>query len=86
MSALTIALCISIGCCVAWPLALYTRRGVSLLLWDMPLGIAGAALCALAIAWFAPWLGAVGLLIAGPVCALLLILAGGAIIRFLRPQ
>jgi hypothetical protein len=87
MSTLSIALCLSIGCCVGWLVALYTPGGIPLLLLNVPLGAAGAALCALAIAWLAPWLGVVGLVIAGPVFAYLAILAGDAIFRalFRRP-
>jgi hypothetical protein len=81
MDTLTIALCISIGSAVAWVVALYTSRGVFALLWGVPLGMAGAAVCALAIAWFLPSLGVIGLVIAGPAFALLAIWAGGAVIR-----
>jgi hypothetical protein len=80
---LTIALCISIGNAVAWLIALYTDRGVQLLLWDVPFATVGAALCALAIAWIAPTLGVVGLVMAGPLCAVLMIVAGNAIRRAL---
>ncbi len=84
MNTLSIALCISIGSCVAWLVALYTPAGTPSLLWNFPLGMAGAALCALAIAWFAPWLGIAGLVIVGPFGAVLIIVAGDAIIRALR--
>ena len=84
MDTLSIALCISIGSCVAWLVALYTPAGTLSLLWNVPFGMAGAALCALAIAWFAPWLGVAGLVIAGPLGAVLAILAGDAILRALR--
>ena len=84
MDTLSIALCISIGSCVAWLVALYTPAGTPSLLWNVPLGMAGAALCALAIAWFAPWLGVFGLVIVGPFGALLTIKAGDAILRALR--
>ena len=80
---LTMALCLSIGCAVAWLIALYTRRGVQLLLWDLPFATAGAALCALAVAWFAPTLGVLGLVTVGPVFAVLMIAAGDAIRRAL---
>jgi hypothetical protein len=80
---LTIALCISIGNAVAWLIALYTDRGVQLLLWDVPFATAGAALCALVVAWIAPTLGVVGLVTAGPLCAVLMIVAGNAIRRAL---
>ncbi len=83
MDILTIALCISIGNAVAWLIALYTDRGVQLLLWDVPFATAGAALCALAVAWIAPTLGVVGLVTAGPLCAVLMIVAGNAIRRAL---
>jgi hypothetical protein len=68
---------------VAWLLALYTSRGVGLLLWDVPLGTLGAALCALAIGSISPAFGVVGLVTAGPICAVLTILAGDAIRRAL---
>jgi hypothetical protein len=81
MDPLSIALCLSIGCCTGWTFGLYARDGVRLLLWYVSLGAAGAALCALAIGWLAPWLGVTGLVIAGPAFALGLILAGDAVIR-----
>jgi hypothetical protein len=77
------ALCLSIGSAVAWLIALYTRRGVQWLLWDVPFAIAGAALCALAVGWFAPAFGVVGLVVAGPVFAIVMIAAGDAIRRTL---
>ena len=81
MDILTIALCMSIGSAVAWLIALYTHRGVHLLFWNTFFGMAGAALCALLIAWTAPALGVVGLVIAGPIFAVLTIVAGNAIRR-----
>jgi hypothetical protein len=75
---LTIALCMSIGCAVAWLIALYTTRGVRLLLWDTLFAMIGAVLCALAITWFAPRFGVVGLVMAGPFCAVLAIIVGNA--------
>ena len=81
MDILTIALCLSIGNAVAWLIALYTRQGVHLLLWNMQFGTVGAALCALAIPWVAPTFGVVGLVTAGPLCALLMIITGDAVIR-----
>lgn len=83
MDILTIALCLSIGNAVAWLIALYTERGVHLLLWDVLFATAGAALRALAIAWIAPTLGVVGLVTAGPFCAVLMIFTGHAIRRAL---
>ena len=80
---LTVALCMSIGTAVAWLVALYSDRGPYLLLWDNMFGMTGAALCAAAIAWLAPAVGAVGLVIAGPLCAYLAIVAGQAIRRAL---
>jgi hypothetical protein len=84
MNTLSIALCISIGSCVAWLIALYRPDGTSSLLWNFPLGMAGAALSALAIAWLAPWLGIAGLVILGPFGALLAILAGVGILRAVK--
>jgi hypothetical protein len=69
-------LCISIGCAVAWLLALYTDRGVSHLIWDTLFGWLGAAVCVWTIAWVAPALGVVGLLAAGPFFSLAAIRAG----------
>ena len=80
---LTIALCMSIGNAVAWLIALYTERGVRLLLWDVPFATIGAALCAISVAWIEPKLVVVGLVTAGPVCAALMIIAGNAIRRAL---
>jgi hypothetical protein len=80
---LTIALCLSIGSAVPWLIALYTERGVQLLLWDVPFATAGAALCAAATAWLVPWLGVVGLVAAGPLCAYLAMRAGDALRRAL---
>lgn len=81
MDTLTIALSMSIGCAVAWLIALYSARGPALLLWDVLFGMVGAALCALAFAWSVPTLGVIGLLLAGPLCAVLMIVAGHAIRR-----
>jgi O-antigen/teichoic acid export membrane protein len=78
---LTIALCLSIGTCVAWLVALYSERGPYLLIWDNVFGMTGAGLCAAAIAWLVPAVGAVGLVIAGPICAYLAIVAGQRIRR-----
>src|SRR5687768_14878411 len=73
----------SIGNAVAWLIALYTERGVPLLLWDVPFATIGAALCAISVAWIEPKLVVVGLVTAGPVCAALMIIAGNAIRRAL---
>lgn len=80
---LIIALCISIGNAVAWLLALYTTRGVRLLLWDVLFGMTGAAMCAFILVSVTPELALVGLVVAGPLCALLMIYAGDAIRRAL---
>jgi uncharacterized membrane protein YfcA len=77
------ALCMSVGSAVAWLIALYTERGVRRLLWDFPFATAGAALCALAIAWIDPRFVMIGLVTAGPLCAALMIFAGDAIRRAL---
>jgi hypothetical protein len=69
----------SIGNAVAWLIALYTERGVRLLLWDVPFATIGAAVCAISVAWIV----VVGLVTAGPVCAALMIIAGNAIRRAL---
>jgi hypothetical protein len=81
MDFLTIALVLCIGNAVAWLIALYTERGAYLLLWNLLFGTVGAALCALAITWLAPTLGVAGLVIAGPVFAVLAIVTGQAVRR-----
>jgi hypothetical protein len=57
---------LSIGCAVAWLLALYTPRGETMLLADTFVATAGAVLCALILWWIAPVYIVVGLLILGP--------------------
>ncbi len=81
METLTIAMSMSIGCAVAWLIALYSERGPTLLIWDTLFGMTGAALCALAVAWIDLALGIIWLLVAGPPCAVLMIIAGHAIRR-----
>ena len=86
MDTLTIALCMCIGSAVAWLIALYTERGAYLLFWNVMFGMVGAALCALAIAWIAPAFVVAGLVMAGPFCALLMIVGGQALRRALWPR
>ena len=62
-------LSLSIGCAVAWLLALYTSRGERMLIGDTFAATAGAALSALAFWWIAPIYTVVGLLLLGPVFA-----------------
>lgn len=81
MDYLTVILCLCIGQAVAWLIAIYSARGADRLLWDALFATVGAALCALAIAWMAPTFGVVGLVAAGPLCAVLMIFAGRAIRR-----
>jgi hypothetical protein len=81
---LGIALCLSIGCAVPWVLALCTKRGERLLLWDTALAMAGAALCALALSSASPTVRLIGLVVAGPLCAALMIFVGDAARRALR--
>ena len=76
-------LVLCIGTVVAWLIAIYSERGAALLIWNHVFGIAGAALCALALAWMAPSWGIVGLVLAGPPSAVLLILVGHAFRRAL---
>lgn len=83
MDNLTIVLCLSIGCAVPWVLALQTKRGERLLLWDTALAMTGAALCALAVAWASPTVRLVTLVVAGPLCAAVMIFAGDAARRAL---
>jgi membrane protein implicated in regulation of membrane protease activity len=80
---LTMATCLSIGSAVSWLIALYTRRGTEFLLWDFPFATMGAALCAIAVAWIAPRLGILGLVLAGPVFAVLMLSVGDVIRRML---
>ena len=79
MDFLTVSLCMSIGTAVAWLVALYTPGGTYRLFWNTAFGMLGAGLCLLALLWLAPPLRVVGLVIAGPVCAWLTIVAGNAI-------
>jgi len=59
-------LCLSIGCAVAWVLALYTPRGETMLIGDTFAATVGAALSALILWWLAPVYIVVGLLVLGP--------------------
>jgi hypothetical protein len=81
MDILTMATCLSIGSAVSWLIALYTRRGTEFLLWDFPFAVAGAALCAVAVAWITPTLGIVALVTVGPLFAGLMIPVGDAVRR-----
>jgi uncharacterized membrane protein YfcA len=81
---LTMAACLSIGSAVAWLIALYTQRGVRLLLWDFPFAVAGAALCAVVADWFAPKLGIIVLVTVGPLLAAFMIFIGDAIRRLVE--
>jgi hypothetical protein len=81
---LTILLCMCVGNAVAWLIALYSERGAYLLLWNVFFGTLGAVLCALAFLWLAPAFVIVGLVTAGPVCSLLMIVGGNAIRRATR--
>ena len=83
MDILIIALCMSVGNAVAWLIALYTDRGVRLLLWDVPFATLGAVLCAVAVGRVAPTLVVVALVTAGPLCALLMMAVGNTIRRAL---
>jgi uncharacterized membrane protein YeaQ/YmgE (transglycosylase-associated protein family) len=67
-------------------MALYSERGLNLLLWNVPFGIVGAALCALALSWTGPKLQAFGLFTAVPLSAVLMIFAGQAIRGALRSK
>ena len=84
MDTLSIALCISIGSCVAWLVALlHARRHlVAAVERSVRDGRRGAVRAGDRLA--APWLGIAGLVIVGPFGALLAILDGGAILRALR--
>jgi hypothetical protein len=78
---LTIALCMSIGCAVAWLMALYTEAGMRPLIWNVALGMVGAALCALVTSWIEPIFVILTLITVGPVCSLLMIIVGQTIKR-----
>ncbi len=86
LDTLIIALCLSIGCVVAWLMALYTARGERRLLSDTLFAIVGAAACAFALAWTSPTVQLVALVIAGPVCGVLAIMAADAVRRWLRAR
>jgi len=81
---LTIAICLSIGCAIPWVMALYTQRGERRLLSDTLLAVAGAAACAFAVSFTSPTIRLVALVLAGPLFAVLAILAGDAARRMLR--
>jgi len=81
---LIIAICLSIGCAVPWLLALYTERGERLLLLDTLLAMAGAAACAFAFSFASPTIRLIALVLAGPLFAVLMILAGDAARRLWR--
>jgi hypothetical protein len=57
---------LSIGCAVAWLLALYTPRGETHLIGDTFVATVGAVLCALLLWWIEPTYTVVGLLFIGP--------------------
>jgi hypothetical protein len=84
MDFLTAALCLCIGNCVAWLLALYTENGAPRLLWNLFLGILGAFLAGLAIEALGLSGGVIWLLAAGPVAALAAIGAGQAAWRAVK--
>ena len=84
MDNLTIAICLSIGCAVPWLMALYTARGERRLLSDTLLAVAGASACAFAVSFASPTIRLVALVLAGPLFAVLAILAGDAARRMLR--
>jgi hypothetical protein len=78
---LTITLCMCIGSAVAWLIAIYTPDGAYDLIWNVFFGMVGAALCALVLVWTFPVFVIIGVLVAGPLCALLAIVGGTAIRR-----
>lgn len=84
MDILTIALIISVGNAVAWLIALYTRRGVQMLLWDVSFAMLGAALCALILGWLTPTLRVIWLVSIGPICSAMMIFVGDAIRVYVR--
>jgi hypothetical protein len=78
---LTLTLCICIGTAIPWLIAIYSESGARLLLWNHLFAMAGATLCALSFSILAPHLTLLGLVIAGPLCAVLMILIGNALRR-----
>ena len=84
MDFLTAAVCLCIGNCVAWLIALYTENGPPRLLWNLFLGIAGAFLAASAIQALGLPGGIIWLLASGPAAAFLTIAAGQAAWRAAR--
>ncbi len=86
MDTLAIALCMSIGCAVAWLIALYTEGGTRLLIWNVAFGMLGAGLCAVVAAWIEPAFVILAVLAIGPLCSLLVIIAGQAIRRRLSKE
>lgn len=85
MDLVSITLCLCIGNAVAWLMAIYTQAGSRNLLWNVVLGSVGAALFGFALIWALPSYRVAGLLLGGPVCAVLLIFFGQSVRRRFGP-
>ena len=77
-------LCISIGCAMAWVLALYTGRGPAQLIADTALGIAGVAICAYVLADLTPVLRLAGVVVLGLPASYLAIRLGDGVLSSAR--
>ena len=81
MDNLTIALCISIGSAVPWLMAIHSEFSARQLVWNTAFSMVGVTLCALVLDWITPTYAILGLVAAGPFCALLTVVAGQAVKR-----
>ena len=78
MDNLTIMLCICIGTGVPWLVAIYSESGARQLIGNSVFALAGTAFGALAFNWISPTYSIIALISAGPLVALLAIVAGQA--------
>ena len=81
MDILTIALCMSVGNAVAWLIALYTDRGVRLLLWDVPFATLGVCAGVL-LGWLVVCFAILRVLL-GPDASPLLVIGGAVLMSAL---
>lgn len=86
MDLVSITLCMCIGNAVAWLMAIYTGLGARNLLWNVAFGSLGAAAFGFAMIWLLPSYRVVGLLLGGPVFAILFVMTGQAVRARLLPQ
>jgi hypothetical protein len=80
---LAIALCLSIGTCVPWLIAIYSENGTRRLIENHVLAMAGTALAAIAFDWISPRYSLIALVSLGPLVAFLAIAAGQRLKRAL---